>query len=255
MQNLKVALVQADLAWENPIENINQFNIWLDKIEGADLIVLPEMFATGFSMQPTYFASTNGMEVTWMKEQAAKKNALIIGSLAFWDGEDKHNRLFAVFPDGRVETYDKRHLFTLAGEQNHYSPGNKQLLITHKNWKIRPMICYDLRFPVWARNHDGYDVLLYVANWPGIRSYAWNHLLIARSIENQCYTIGVNRVGKDGKDIVYQGDTQVVDPMGEVKSKLTYNSGVLEFELNAEFLQQIRNKFQFLQDQDKFKFE
>ncbi len=251
---MNVTLVQTDLAWENKMANLEQLAEQFSRQSiDTDLVVLPEMFTTGFSMNPAPLAEEmDGPTLKWLSEQAAKLDAAITGSfIAEVDGLF-YNRLIWMFPDGSYQHYDKRHLFTLAGEHQHYSAGADRLLIEWKGWKICPLICYDLRFPVWSRNNEKYDLLLYVANWPERRRHHWQSLLVARAIENQAYTIGVNRVGKDGKDINYSGDSCLIDYAGETRVKLAYQETLLTVSLDKSSQDAYREKYAFLADQDSF---
>ncbi len=247
---MKVTLIQTHLFWEDREKNILHFDTLIDSIkEETDLIVLPEMFTTGFTMKPEIFAESGGETLTWLKIKAKEKKAVITGSVSVAEGENYFNRLFWVEPSGNFSTYDKRHLFRMAKEDEHYTPGTKKIITKIKDLKICPLICYDLRFPVWSRNRwrsavskplaggkvqktqKGsweYDVLLYVANWPEVRSYPWKQLLIARAIENQCYVIGVNRIGKDGNNFEHSGDSLVINPRGEIISKTKANQESIE---------------------------
>ena len=256
MSKLKVSYIQADLIWENPIANIKLFTDEIEKVpEGTDLIILPEMFSTGFSMKPEKLAEKeDGPSLSWMKEMAQNRNCVVTGSLIIESENQYFNRLFWVLPNGEYQTYDKRHLFSLANEQNFYSAGNKSLIIDLKGFKIMPLICYDLRFPVWSRNTHDYDVLIYVANWPERRSYFWKQLLIARAIENQSYVIGVNRVGNDGNDVFHSGDSICLDPLGQpVVQSRSGKSEVVNFTLSKDSVKRVREKFQFLNDKDDFR--
>lgn len=251
---MKIALIQSFLFWENPIANRNHFEEKINAIvEKVDLIVLPEMFSTGFTMNPKDVAETmQGETVLWLQSLAKAKNSAITVSLVITENGNFYNRLVFVFPSGEIEFYDKRHLFTLAGEDEIYTAGINKLIIEYKGWKICPLICYDLRFPVFARNVEEYDVLIYVANWPEIRINAWNTLLKARAIENMCYTIGVNRIGEDHNKLVYNGNSQVVDYLGDYILEPIENEGVFIVELNKADLLLSRKKFNFLNDQDSF---
>ncbi|MFI0492026.1 nitrilase-related carbon-nitrogen hydrolase, partial [Flavobacterium sp.] len=193
---MKIAIIQSPLSWENPTENRNYFEEKINAItEKVDLIVLPEMFTTGFTMNPSSVAETmQGETILWLQSLAKAKNSAITGSVVITENGNFYNRLVFVFPSGEIQFYDKRHLFTLAGEDKVYTSGNQKLIVEYLGWKICPLVCYDLRFPVFARNTEEYDVLLYVANWPKVRMNAWNILIKARSVENMCYTIGVNRI-------------------------------------------------------------
>lgn len=251
-----VALVQTELIWENPTENRKNIRQKIDSItENIDLIVLPEMFTTGFSMHPETIAEPmDGETVLWMKDIANQKNVALTGSVIISENENFYNRLLFVFPSGEIKTYDKRHLFSLAGEQNVYAPGSKKLIVEHKGFRICPLICYDLRFPVFARNIEDYDVLIYVANWPLPRIAAWDALLKARSIENMCYTIGVNRIGTDDNQHRYSGHSQTLDFMGNHIIEPQQKEGVFITELNKKEMLEARKKFGFLDDRDHFKF-
>ncbi len=250
---LRLALIQADLAWEDKTTNLQFFENEISKIQ-ADIIFLPEMFTTGFSMKPEAFAETiEGDSVAWMKAQAAKSNAVITGSLIIEENGNYFNRLVWAQPNGEVITYNKRHLFSYAGEEKHYTAGTDRLIIDYKGWKIFPQVCYDLRFPVWSRNNLDYDLAFYVANWPERRSYPWTTLLKARAIENQCFLVGLNRVGDDGNGVSHSGDSMVVDPLGEPKASCTPSKvETLVTEITKEELDKVRNRFRFLADKDEF---
>lgn len=261
MQDLKITLVQANLIWENADQNRRHFEGLLKNISNTDLILLPEMFSTGFSMNTKSLAEyMEGNTVNWMKKMAAEKNAVIAGSLIIEDNEAYYNRLIWAEPDGSIMTYDKRHLFSLAGEEKFYRPGHKKIFPEINEWKILPLICYDLRFPVWARQSPPYtemgmhpyDLLIYVASWPEKRIYAWKQLLIARAIENQSYVIGLNRVGNDGNDFNYPGQTCLIDPMGEVILNMGETESVKTITISQELIADIRSKFKFLDDRDEF---
>lgn len=254
MENLRVTLVQANLHWEDPTANLGMFTGKLAGVSNTDVIVLPEMFTTGFSMNARKLAEeVNGSAVTWMKQTAAEKNAVVTGSLIIKEEGHFYNRLFWVQPDGKCVWYDKRHLFTLTGEETVFTPGTDKLLVEWKGWNICPLICYDLRFPVWSRNKiAGYDLLLYVANWPQRRSYPWKQLLVARAIENQSYVVGVNRVGNDGNDVYHAGDSMVVDALGNVLYHKVDEEDVCTVILEKDALHKVREQFQFLRDADDF---
>lgn len=252
MENLRVSLLQAELAWEDKAANLQRFG---EKIAAlppdSDLILLPEMFTTGFSMNaPALAESMDGPTMQWLAAQAAGSGAVIAGSFIAREKDRYYNRFVWMRPDGSFDFYDKRHLFAYAGEDKIYTAGEKKLIVTLKGWKICPLICYDLRFPVWSRNTENYDLLLYVANFPERRRHAWKSLLLARAIENQVYTIGVNRVGKDGQDIAYSGDSCVVDFEGNLLYELEGVEGTHTIELSAIAQQNFREKFPFLKDRD-----
>jgi predicted amidohydrolase len=255
---LNIALIQANLEWENKQANINYFNKKVDEISSnIDLVMLPEMFSTGFSMNPTgLFETMDGVSISWMKETALKRQIAIVGSLIIKEGENYFNRLIFTHPNGEIQTYDKRHLFTYGGEDKVYSSGNERLILEYLGWKICPLICYDLRFPVWSRNDVEYDILMYVANWPKARVYAWETLLKARAIENMCYTIGVNRVGVDGNNLEYIGHSQVLDMLGkELIDSGIEKETVFEVSLDKTKLIESRSRFRFLNDKDSFSIE
>jgi predicted amidohydrolase len=254
---MKIALIQTSLIWENPIENRSHL---AQKITGfmedVDLIVLPEMFSSGFTMNPKAVAETmQGETVSWLQHLAKAKNCAITGSLVIEENGNFYNRLVFVFPTGEINTYDKKHLFSLAGENEFYTAGKDKLVLEYKGYKICPLICYDLRFPVFSRNVENYDVLLYVANWPKPRVNAWDILLKARSVENMCYTIGVNRIGKDHNHHEYVGHTQVIDFMGEYVLEPQEADAVFIVELNKAKLLETRKKLAFLNDKDNFQLE
>lgn len=251
---MKIALIQSSLCWENPKNNRNHFEEKINAItETIDLIVLPEMFSTGFTMNPNQVAETmQGETVLWLQSLAKAKNTAITGSLVIQEKGNFYNRLLFVFPSGEIEFYDKRHLFTLAGEDKIYTAGKEKLIVEYKGWKICPLICYDLRFPVFARNVEEYDILIYVANWPKIRITAWDTLLKARAIENMSYTIGVNRIGFDENNFEYNGRSQAIDSLGNYIIAPQETETVLIVELNKEKLIEARKKFNFLNDQDEF---
>ena len=258
MQNLKITLVQSNLAWENPKQNRNLLAVQIQNInQETDLIVLPEMFNSGFSMNAKELAETmNGETMEWMHKNAAAKNAVVTGSLIIEEDKKYYNRLIWMHPNGSFSHYDKRHLFSLAEEEKTYDSGKHQWIMPLKGWNIFPLICYDLRFPVWSRRNKSldYDLLIYVANWPERRSKAWNHLLIARAIENQSYVAGINRVGEDGKNIVYKGESALIDYKGDLLSSFKpYEENHETISLNKESLLEFRKQYAFWKDADDFK--
>ncbi len=257
MKKLRTSLVQVGLEWEDKQTNLVRLKDRLQALSGqTDLVVLPEMFTTGFSMDPARLAEPlPGPTLEWMRERAAGLDAVVTGSFIATEGKGYYNRLIWMRPDGSWEHYDKRHLFTLAGEQHHYQPGKRRLTIDLKGWKVLPLICYDLRFPVWSRNAEDYDLLIYVANWPARRRHAWRTLLQARAIENQAYTIGVNRVGADGNGVYHSGDSTLVDAGGEALCSLAHEESILTLTLDLEKQREFREKFQFLPDRDIFHIE
>jgi predicted amidohydrolase len=251
---MKIALIQSPLVWENPTANRNYFEEKINAItEKVDLIVLPEMFTTGFTMNPAaVFETMEGETIQWLQLVAKVKKSAITGSLIIKEKNNYYNRLVFVFPSGEIQFYDKRHLFTLAGEDKVYTSGNQKWIVDYLGWKICPLICYDLRFPVFARNIEDYDVLIYVANWPKPRINAWDILLKARSVENMCYTIGLNRIGLDDNNLEYVGHSQTVDFLGNYILEPQEFVGVFIVELNKEKLLETRNKLGFLNDRDSF---
>lgn len=255
MESLNVTLVQSSLVWENREENLLNFQEKLQELKGAtDLIVLPEMFNTGFSMRTERLAEEmNGPTIKWMRQMSRDLDAVITGSLIIKENDQYFNRLVWVEPWDLTGTYDKRHLFRMAGEHHHFSPGRQRLITTMKGWRICPLICYDLRFPVWSRNQNDYDLLIYIANWPEVRHDAWNTLLKARAIENQSYVVGVNRIGLDGNDIGYAGESIALDPQGKAMHKSTGNRETLvTVTLDYESLSKYRTSFPVGLDADEF---
>ena len=250
---MRVVILQQDIAWTDPAENVRQAEAAIDRRPGADLYVLPEMFATGFATHPEGVAEKADSEtLRWMVRKAAACRAAVAGSLAVEDGGRYYNRLYFVHPDGRVETYDKRHLFTYSGEDRHYTRGTRRVVVTFRGVRILLQVCYDLRFPVWSRNRGDYDVALYVASWPVGRIEAWNALLRARAIENQCYVVGVNRVGRDPV-AEYSGASVVIDPYGRtVATCEDHHVSAAEAVLDLERLAAFRQKFPVLEDRDAF---
>lgn len=255
MQNLRVTTIQSHLFWENKQQNLAMFDQKLQALKGqTDLIILPEMFTTGFSMNAAPLAEAmDGPTMQWLQKQAAAVEAVITGSFIVIENGQYYNRLVWMLPDGQYQTYDKRHLFTLAGEQHYYSAGQERLVVEYKNWKICPLICYDLRFPVWSRNTVDYDLLIYVANFPARRSHAWKSLLVARAIENQAYTVGLNRVGKDENDIYYSGDSMILDYAGQLRYQISHVEDIFTTTLSYKDLHTFRSKLNFLPDRDDFK--
>lgn len=249
-----ITLVQTDLVWENPAANRKVLSQKMDTLYGqTDLIVLPEMFTTGFSMRSHELAETmQGDTVQWLSNEAQRLNAAITGSLIIQENRQYFNRLIWAFPDGRMASYDKKHLFTLASEHKYYTPGQKKLLVEYKGWTICPLICYDLRFPVWSRNTEGYDLLIYIASWPAPRREAWRALLKARAIENQAYTIGVNRVGTDGSKLTYAGDSTLIDFAGNTCVDMAYVEGMFTTKISKDKRAVFLKKLPFLDDRDAF---
>ncbi len=254
---LSVTIIQSNLFWEDVDQNLKHFEIKINLIsKKTDVIVLPEMFTTGFSMNPIQHAETHeGKGLRWMQETAKNKKCALVGSVSVKENNNYYNRLYWVFPDGTFQFYNKRHLFSMGNEPKHYVAGNEKKIIDYKGWKICPLVCYDLRFPVWSRNlkNNPYDILIFVANWPAARAYPWKQLLIARAIENQCFVIGVNRVGEDGSKIAHSGDSLVVNARGEIINATNSNEEITEtVDLNKQELLEFRKAFPVLNDADDF---
>ncbi|MBC7890274.1 MAG: nitrilase family protein [Ferruginibacter sp.] len=279
MSSLTITTIQTNLDWENKAANLRSIEKKINELqEKTEIIVLPEMFSTGFSMRPQVLAETmEGETVQWMKDIAAENKIILTGSLMISENDHYYNRLIWMLPNGQFGYYDKRHLFAYAEEATHYTAGNKRLIASVKGWKINLQVCYDLRFPVWARNRlirsempietsaltlpvtdatqdarPEYDILIYVANWPQRRNHAWKTLLCARAIENQCYVVGVNRVGRDGNNINHSGNSLVIDPLGEVLYHMSDEEDVFTVTLQKEHLEEVRKKFPFWKDGDDF---
>lgn len=255
MPDLRVSIVQSMLHWEDAAANRAMLSGKLAALKGAtDLIVLPEMFTTGFSMRSTELAEPmDGPTVAWMKEQARQLDAALYGSAIIIEAGKRFNRGLFVKPDGEVSVYDKRHLFRFANETDHYSPGKERVVVQWRGWRLLLQVCFDLRFPVFARNRGDCDAILYVANWPEARRYPWSQLLIARAIENQCYVAGANRVGMDGKGIHYSGDSVVVDPRGQVIASVQpSHEGMATVALDWNALSDFREKFPVAKEADDF---
>jgi len=253
--DLKIAIIQSDLVWENPEKNRLNFSKKIESIaEPIDVILLPEMFTSGFTMNPeNVFETMQDPTMIWMKKLAGEKQTAIGGSLVIKENGVFYNRFVFVKPEGLIESYDKRHTFTLAGEDKVYKAGEKKVIINYKGWKLCPLICYDLRFPVWARNVENYDVLFYVANWPKPRINAWDALLKARAIENMSYCIGVNRVGLDNNNYEYSGHSAAYDGLGELLTNFEDSKEGLEIvTLSKKHISTIRNTLKFLDDKDRF---
>jgi omega-amidase len=259
MSSLTVTLIQSNLFWEDKAANLSMLE---DKIKSigqpAELVVLPEMFSTGFSMRPKQLAETmQGDTIAWMTRVAAEQKVLLAGSVIIEEGGSYYNRLVWMLPNGQYGYYDKRHRFAYAGEDAHYTAGNRRVVAQVNGWRVNLQVCYDLRFPVWARQQvqDGqpeYDLLLYVANWPQRRSHAWQTLLQARAIENQCYVVGVNRVGNDGNGVYHSGNSMVVDPLGQTLYHREDKEDVFTTVLQKQALEEVRNQFPFWKDGDAF---
>ncbi len=256
MRDLRLALLQQELIWQDAPANRDRFEACMEPLKGMDIIVLPEMFNTGFCMEVSRLAEPpEGETSRWMKRMAAGKDAVVTGTLMIKEGDKYFNRLYWFEPSGLCRHYDKRHLFSLAGEEKVFSPGTEILTIDYLGWRIKPMICYDLRFPVWSRNTDQSDLILYTASWPARRSLAWTALLQARAIENLCWVAGLNRCGPDGNGEAYKGDTRVYDPLGELELDAGSEPGVYCITLPASRIAEVRERFSFLNDRDQFQLE
>ncbi|MBM1104890.1 nitrilase family protein [Aurantibacter crassamenti] len=253
LEQLKIALVQTSIVWENPEQNRTNLLAKINTISSdVDLIVLPEMFTSGFTMTPENLSDSEGnITLEWMQKLAKLKNAAIVGSIPYFENNSHTNRLFFITPEGQTNVYDKKHTFTLAGEDKVYKSGDKRLVVDYKGFRICPMICYDLRFPVWARYKDDYHILLYVANWPEPRIAAWDTLLKARAIENMAYCVGVNRIGEDKNLLKYPGHTAVYDSLGEQVAFSTIEE-IIYCSIDKQQILQSRNKLMFLDDRDRF---
>lgn len=271
MSTLTVTTIQTNLHWEEKSANLRMLEQKIAAIEErTELVVLPEMFSTGFSMKPSELAEDmEGETMAWMKRVSRENGIVLTGSFIATENAGYYNRLVWMLPNGQYGYYDKRHLFGYAGEDKHYRAGNKRLIASVNGWKINLQVCYDLRFPVWARNRvldtdqnragaptsnpgPEYDLLIYVANWPERRSHAWKTLLCARAIENQCYVVGVNRVGSDGNNIYHSGNSLVIDPIGQVLYHMADQEDVSTITLQKEKLEEVREKFPFWKDADSF---
>lgn len=254
MQDLNVTLIQTELHWQDPAANRAHFTNLIDGIaEDTDLIILPEMFTTGFTMEPAPHAETmDGATVAWLREHAVRRNSTICGSIVVRDQGHFFNRLIWMPPNSSPDTYDKRHLFRMADEQDHYAAGTRRRVFRLADWRVCPLVCYDLRFPVWSRGVDEYDLLLYVANWPAARRSAWQTLLPARAVENLCYVAGVNRIGADGNGKTYAGDSVIVDHLGHTLVDCGAENRVTTITLSGETLHRYRKKFPAHLDADSF---
>ena len=263
MPPLTITLIQPDLRWEDKAANLRHFETLIGEIrENTQLVILPEMFSTGFSMRPEALAEhMDGPTVAWMKQIAASKKVILTGGLIIEEKGRYFNRLIWMLPNGRYGIYDKRHRFAYAGEDQHYTAGHKRLIASVNGWRVNLLVCYDLRFPVWSRQQlqeppePEFDLLIYVANWPQRRSHAWKTLLQARAIENQAYVVGVNRVGNDGNDIYHSGDSMIVDPLGEILYQAGDKESIFTLTLQREKLEEVRTRFPFWKDADSFTIE
>ncbi len=249
---LRTALVQPELTWHQPDTNFKNVQNLISDLPESDLILLPEMWSSGYTMQAHKYHSSTSQALDLMKNWAVEKKALVVGSLITKASATYYNRLYVVSEKGVEHVYDKKHLFGYAGEDRVFTSGSERLIFDYKGWSICANICYDLRFPVWARNTADYDILLYVANWPNPRLNAWDNLLKARAIENQAYVLGANCVGKDAWDNEYSGHSVVLDSFGNQLTETIESSGVITATLDKEHLTKTRSKFPFLKDRDAF---
>lgn len=255
MESLRITAIQTALHWENPQANYSMFEEKFSSIHHTDLVVLPEMFTTGFSMNTSRAIQPGYDPLKWMKHQAYTRGFALVGSYMVEENGKFFNRLSFVSPEGEVISYEKKHLFTLAGEQHHYTSGNRQVIVSYKGWKLALMICYDLRFPVWCRRTSifNYDAIIFTANWPDRRSHAWRTLLLARAIENQSYVIGVNRVESDGSGVIHSGDSAIIDPLGKyICLAHPFEETVLQATIYKTELNEIRERLPFFDDRDEF---
>lgn len=255
MENLRISLVQSNLYWEDIDKNLQQFSELTEDVQ-TDVLVLPEMFTTGFTNASEKMAvPMDSTPVEWMKDLSKKLDALVIGSMIIVEDEKYYNRLIAAFSDGSIQTYNKRHLFSLVNENDFYTAGTEKTIVHYKNWKISPLVCYDLRFPAWCRNTEMEEVLIFVANWPEKRQKHWNLLLNARAIENQSYVIGVNRIGEDGNGIPHNGMSAGYDFWGNEIVLAKDLQGVFTVELSKKNLKEHRERFGFWKDRDTFEIQ
>ncbi len=252
---LNIAVFQFNLVWENPVANRVKIDEWLQKAnKNIDVVFLPEMFTTGFSMNVSELAEPmEGETVLWMKKCSSEHQFALCGSLIIKENDQYFNRLLFVEPSGEVHFYNKRHLFTMGKEENYFQKGTQRLIVNYKGWRICPLICYDLRFPVWSRNLSEYDILVYSANWPQARTEVWSTLLKARAIENQCYVVGANRVGVDENTISYSGNSQLIDPKGHILAEIgDHHKGIVSAGFSYTALIKFRTAFPVLNDADQF---
>lgn len=252
--NLTVSALQYDIFWENPRENLSKLDkLLIDVPNNSDVILLPEMFTTGFSMNTSEMAELmSGTTIKWMKEKAEVLDKVVAGSVIIKEDLKYRNRFLWVEPNGSIQYYDKRHSFGLGGEDEYFTSGNRRVIIEHKGWRIFPIICYDLRFPEWIKNNLDYDILINVANWPKERSEHWKSFLTARAIENQAYVIGLNRIGMDEKNRQYIGDSAIIDFNGDTMNYLGNIEGILTAKFSKTPLVKYREEYPFLKDQDSF---
>ena len=251
MAKLRITIVQSHIYWDSPAKNMNHIEAKLSNAKQSDLIILPELFNTAFNVTNDG-ENMSGETVQWMSSLASKLDALIIGSLIINEKGKKYNRLICMNPDGSHQYYDKRHLFDLMNESSYFTAGKNRLIINFKGWKLCPLICYDLRFPVFSRNNEEFDILIYVANWPASRINHWNKLLVARAIENQCFVAAVNRVGSDINGVEFSGHSSLIDYNGDIIYRGNNNEQLKTFTINKADLNSGRSKLPFLKDVDSF---
>lgn len=254
-KTLAFNLIQPDIIWEDIDANIRNIEIMLDSHpKKADIYILPETFATGFTMQSDQFAEdTSGQVLNWLIGKARELDAVFMGGVIFSNGQNYFNRVYWVTPSGQIDHYDKRHLFRMGREQEHYTAGRERKIISYRDFRILPLICYDIRFPVFSRNRNDYDILIYVANWPASRQYVWDTLLRARAIENQCYVLGINRTGVDGEGVIHAGGTSVINPYGHKNAGLEDQPGILFYEISLAEINDFRTRFPVWKDADDFR--
>ncbi len=256
-ENLHITALQTSLYWENAEKNRQHFDKIISTIKNTDVIILPEMFTTGFTMNTAnVYEEMKGISVEWLKQKAKEKNACVTGSLIIKENNSYYNRMIWAEPNGKITHYDKRHLFRMAEEHQSFSGGKERVIVNYKGWRILLQVCYDLRFPVFSRNKNDYDIAIYVANWPMARNSAWKTLLQARAIENLSYVVGVNRIGEDGKSIPYSGDSAIIDFKGNyLQQAKAQEEAVISTQLSHQELVEFREKFPAHLDADKFKIE
>lgn len=253
MSTLNLTVLQQPLVWMEGEANLAFFDTLLAGLQGRDLIILPEMFTTGFAMEAAKSSLPQARVIEWLHEKASTTKAMVGGSAAIQTEKGAVNRFLLVEPDGKVHHYDKRHLFRMAEEHHHYLAGDRREIVEWRGWRILPQICYDLRFPVFSRNANDYDLALYVANWPAARAAHWQALLMARAIENQAYIAGCNRVGSDGNNHHYSGDSRIINPQGEILATgEAHQAAILNATLSLEALREYRERFPAWRDADPF---
>lgn len=250
---MRLSVVQPKLIWEDANSNISHLTRLIQPLKGlTDLVILPEMFTTGFTMNHKVSEDPKGSTYDWMVRMARENSFALCGSYPVLENNSYFNRFFFVTPQGQTWTYDKRHLFSMGDEDKYYTKGRNRIVFRYLDFRIIPLICYDLRFPVWCRNNDEYDLAIFVSSWPRSRIFAWNSLLIARSIENQCFTAGSNRIGVDGNNVDHNGNSQIINQRGEIIAHAGDNEGIITAKLNLAELNDFRKRFNFLKDRDTF---